>query len=78
MTAITTALALVPFIFLGNIAGHEVVRPMAIVIIGGLVTSTLYNLLVMPALYLRFGHVTETEFVDALHKVQPAGLQAAD
>ncbi len=78
MTTITTILALAPFIFLGNIAGHEVVRPMAIVIVGGLVTATLFNLLVVPALYLRFGLVTETEFVDALQKVPSAGLQAAD
>ena len=78
ITTITTILALAPFIFLGNIAGHEVVRPMAIVIVGGLVTATLFNLLVVPALYLRFGLVTETEFVDALQKVPSAGLQAAD
>lgn len=77
-TAITTILALLPFIFLGNSAGHEVVHPMALVIIGGLVTSTIYNLLVVPALYLRYGQVTETEFVDALHKARQPGLQAAD
>lgn len=71
-TAVTSALALAPFIFLGNIAGHELVRPMAIVIIGGLVTSTLYNLLVVPPLYLRYGQITEVEFIDALHKVPQA------
>lgn len=67
-TALTVALALAPFIFLGNIAGHEIVRPMAMVIIGGLVTTLLYNLLVVPALYLRYGQVTETEFIDAFNK----------
>jgi Cu/Ag efflux pump CusA len=77
-TAITTILALLPFLLLGNIAGHEVVRPLAVVMIGGLVTATLYNLLVVPALYLHYGQVTETEFVDALHKVREPGLQAAD
>ena len=55
MTALTTALALLPFVLFGNIPGHEIVRPMAIVILGGLVTSTLLNLFVLPALYLRFG-----------------------
>jgi AcrB/AcrD/AcrF family len=35
--------------------GHEIEHPMAIVILGGLVTSTLLNLLVLPTLYLRFG-----------------------
>ena len=35
--------------------GHEIEHPMAVVILGGLVTSTLLNLFVVPALYLRFG-----------------------
>ena len=38
----------------GSIAGHEVEHPMAIVIIGGLVTSTLLNLFVVPSLYLQY------------------------
>ena len=54
MTALTTALALVPLLVAGNIAGHEIEFPMAIVILGGLVTSTLLNLFVVPSLYLRF------------------------
>lgn len=55
MTALTTGLALVPLAFAGPIPGHEIEHPMALVILGGLVTSTLLNLLVVPALYLRFG-----------------------
>jgi Cu/Ag efflux pump CusA len=55
MTALTTGLALVPLAFAGSIPGHEIEHPMAIVILGGLVTSTLLNLLVVPSLYLRFG-----------------------
>ncbi len=54
MTASATGLALVPLLIAGTIPGHEVEHPMAVVILGGLVTSTLMNLLVMPALYLRF------------------------
>jgi CzcA family heavy metal efflux pump len=54
MTALATGLALVPLAIAGSIPGHEIEHPMAIVILGGLVTSTLLNLLVMPALYLRF------------------------
>jgi len=38
----------------------------------------LFNLLVVPVLYLRFGHITETEFVDALYNVPQPSLQAAD
>ena len=39
----------------GSIPGHEIEHPMAVVILGGLVTSTLLNLFIMPVLYLRFG-----------------------
>ncbi|HJR81778.1 MAG TPA: efflux RND transporter permease subunit [Anaerolineales bacterium] len=61
MTTLTTALVLLPFVFLGNIAGLEIVRPMAIIIIGGLVISTLLNLFVLPALYLRYGASREVD-----------------
>jgi Cu/Ag efflux pump CusA len=54
MTALATGLALVPLVIAGSIPGHEIEHPMAIVILGGLVTSTLLNLLVVPSLYLRF------------------------
>jgi Cu/Ag efflux pump CusA len=50
MTALTTGLTLLPFALFGNIPGHEMVYPMAIIIIGGLVTSTLLNLFLLPAL----------------------------
>ena len=55
MTAACAALALLPLVWRGNIPGHEIEYPMAIVILGGLVTSTLLNLFLMPALYLAFG-----------------------
>ena len=54
MTTLATGLALVPLVVLGNIPGHEIEHPMALVILGGLVTSTLLNLFVVPSLYLRF------------------------
>jgi CzcA family heavy metal efflux pump len=54
MTASATGLALVPLAIAGSIPGHEIEHPMAIVILGGLVTSTLLNLFVLPSLYLRF------------------------
>ena len=53
MTALTTGLALVPLVISGNVPGHEIEHPMAIVILGGLVTSTLLNLFILPPLYLR-------------------------
>jgi len=61
MTALATGLALAPFMLFGNIPGHEITRPVAMVILGGLVTSTLLNLFVLPALYLRFGATREAD-----------------
>jgi CzcA family heavy metal efflux pump len=54
MTTLATALALVSLVFAGKIPGNEIENPMAIVILGGLVTSTMLNLFVLPSLYLRF------------------------
>jgi Cu/Ag efflux pump CusA len=55
MTALTAGLALVPLVVAGDIPGHEIEHPMAIVILGGLLTSTLVNLFIVPALYLLLG-----------------------
>jgi len=55
MTALTTGLALVPLVVRGQIPGQEIEYPMGFVILGGLITSTLLNLFVVPSLYLRFG-----------------------
>jgi CzcA family heavy metal efflux pump len=55
MTALATGLAVVPLVIAGNLPGHEIEHPMAVVIVGGLVTSTLRNLFIVPTLYLRIG-----------------------
>lgn len=55
MTSLATALALVPLVVLGDRPGHEIEYPLAVVILGGLVTSTALNLFVVPSLYLHFG-----------------------
>lgn len=55
MTALVTALGLLPLAMGSGEPGREIEGPMAVVILGGLVTSTLLNLLVLPALALRFG-----------------------
>jgi CzcA family heavy metal efflux pump len=55
MTAATAALALLPLVLKGDVPGNEIERPLALVILGGLVTSTLLNLFLLPALYARFG-----------------------
>jgi Cu/Ag efflux pump CusA len=59
MTALATGLALVPLVLAGDIPGHEIEHPMAVVILGGLVTSTVLNLFIVPAIYLRFGKEPE-------------------
>lgn len=51
MTALTSALALIPLVMNGEKAGNEIQSPMAIVVLGGLVTSTLLNIYVMPIIY---------------------------
>jgi CzcA family heavy metal efflux pump len=55
MTSLATGLALVPLVILGDRPGHEIELPLAVVVLGGLVTSTLLNLVVVPSLYLRWG-----------------------
>jgi CzcA family heavy metal efflux pump len=64
MTSLATGLALVPLVVLGDRPGQEIEYPLAVVILGGLVTSTLLTLFVVPSLYLRFARsrrVTSTE-----------------
>jgi Cu/Ag efflux pump CusA len=55
MTALVTALGLLPLALGSGQPGREIEGPMALVILGGLATSTLLNLLVLPALALRYG-----------------------
>ena len=61
MTALATGLALLPLVIGGNKPGHEIEYPLAVVILGGLVTSTLLNLFLLPPLYLRFGRPAAAE-----------------
>lgn len=51
MTALTSALALIPLVMNGEKAGNEIQSPMGIVVLGGLITSTLLNIYVMPIIY---------------------------
>jgi Cu/Ag efflux pump CusA len=54
-TTFAILLGLIPFVVAGDTAGLEIVRPMAIVLLGGLITTALLDLFVLPTLYLRFG-----------------------
>jgi CzcA family heavy metal efflux pump len=58
MTAITAGLALVPLVLGSGEPGKEIEAPMAIVILGGLITSTALNMIVLPALYHKYGKET--------------------
>jgi Cu/Ag efflux pump CusA len=55
MTALVTALAMLPIAFNSDNPGREIMGPMAAIIVGGLASSTLLNLLLLPAILLRYG-----------------------
>ncbi len=61
MTALVTGIGLVPLALGKGDPGKEIQQPMAVVILGGIITSTLLNMVVIPALYLKFGRVEAKE-----------------
>ena len=61
MTALVTALGLLPLALSSNQPGREIEGPMATIIVGGLVTSTILNLLILPAIMLHFGRFEKRE-----------------
>ena len=56
MTALTSALALVPLALGGDLPGNEIQSPMAKVILGGLISSTLLNAFIIPIIYEKISH----------------------
>src|SRR6266496_927380 len=77
MTALAAGLALAPLMISGNIPGQEIASPMAIVILGGLVTSTLLNLFIVPSLYLRFGTRLQVHSSTEIPQVQYESIEVA-
>lgn len=75
MSLVGTGLAVTPFLLLGDLPGYEVVRPMAVVIVGGLVTAALVNLFILPAAYLHVGPSPEPD--EATQLVEQPGLSPA-
>lgn len=75
MTALATGLGLLPLAISGSKPGYEVEYPMAVVILGGLATSTLLNLFVLPVLFQRFGRTNagmeEEESLEELLRKDP-------
>jgi len=55
MTSLAAGFGVLPLVIAGTVPGNEIEHPMAVAILGGLVTSTVLNLFVVPSLYLRFG-----------------------
>ncbi len=64
MTALTTALSLVPMILAADHPGNEIQAPMAVVVLGGLITSTLLNIFVIPIVYERYSKRTHKQVDD--------------
>ena len=79
MTTLATAAAFLPFAVRGSIPGLEILHPMAVVVIGGLISATLVNLFIIPSLYLRFAPSARTREFDEVQAIGiPAPGTAAD
>jgi len=76
MTALTAGLALIPLAVGGGEPGNELQTPMAIVILGGLLSATALNMLVLPALYWLFGE-RRVETAQERDAVQRLNLEPA-
>jgi CzcA family heavy metal efflux pump len=76
MTALVTGVGLIPLALGSGEPGKEIQQPMAVVILGGIVTSTFLNMVVIPALYLKYGraeaHAPSRDY-DAGREFAPAG-----
>jgi len=71
LAMLAAALVLLPLVVFGGVVGREILLPLAVIILGGLVTSALVTLFVLPALYLRFGDKSQGDPV--LTQSEPAG-----
>lgn len=76
MTALTSALALVPLALGGDLPGNEIQSPMAVVILGGLFTSTLLNVILIPIMYLLTQKDGQPASVDELAETADGDVQA--
>jgi CzcA family heavy metal efflux pump len=78
LSVLATGLVFVPFAVAGDVAGQEIIHPMALVVLGGLVTVLLVSLLIVPALYLAFGgKAAETELDLLLFEQELAAMSGS-
>ena len=78
MTALTTGLGLVPLALSGGQPGNEIQTPLAIVVLFGLFSSTCLNMIVVPALFLRWGNVTPPDGSDSEMEAAPLPDRSED
>ena len=70
MTSLAAGFGVLPLVVAGTIPGNEIEHPMAVAILGGLITSTVLNLFVVPSLYLRFASPRKADACDTQHPDQ--------
>ena len=70
MTALTSSLALLPLLFAKGQPGKEILHPVAVVIVGGMLTSTLLDLIVTPVVFYTFGEKASQRSIDKLNQQQ--------
>lgn len=77
MTALTSALGMLPLVISGG-AGKEILQPLAVVVLGGLFTSTALTLVILPALYSQFGKYLMPKQVEAIASTKSIELEEAN
>jgi Cu(I)/Ag(I) efflux system membrane protein CusA/SilA len=75
MTASTAALALIPLLFSRGEPGKEILYPVAVVIVGGLLSSTILDLIVTPTVFFRFGRNAAQNYVRRKEKPELGDFQ---
>lgn len=78
MTALITAIALIPLLIAGQDPGKEILYPVAIVIFGGLISSTLLDTLVTPVLFQRFGRKPLARWLDGTDSTHPVTTHSSE
>ncbi len=76
MTALTAGLSLIPFVLAADAPGKEILHPLAVVVLGGILTSTLLDQIVTPAVFFKFGKPAADKIIDEREGLQSSGVLA--